>query len=238
MNDYRKAALLVALALFLPWNGWGAEIILNEYNAVDDNAFLGGGTATGDVEGGQASDTHFGRIPGNGGDWFEMVVVKDHLDIRGWKLEIFEDGNLLKTLTLTQHAIWKDLRSGTIITVSTKVPSDISYEPAKGDWWINVQAHENADGLYIDKTSFPTSANNWQLKIRNKTGAVAFGPAGEGISPSTGIGRFEVFRLKDDPSETVTPNSTEYDDGDDFSTFGAPNRWGVQKFGKLRATVK
>ncbi len=236
MNKNTLAAL-IALAI-LSVNAWGAEMILNEYNAVDDGAFLGGGTAAADVSGGHASDTHFGRVPGNGGDWFEMVVVKDHLDVRGWQLDLYENGTRTKTLTLTAHAVWKDLRAGTIVTVSAKLPSDISYNPAAGDWWINVQAHEDADGLFIGKTAFTVSANNWQLRIRNKAGDVVFGPAGEGISPSTGIGRDEVFRLEDDPSEAVTANSPEYDDGDDISTFGEPNRWGVQKFGKLRPVIK
>jgi hypothetical protein len=35
----------------------------------------------------------------------------------------------------------------------------------------------------------------------------------------------------------VTANSTDYDDADDFSTFGAPNRWGTQSFNKLRPVI-
>jgi hypothetical protein len=163
-KDVVTASVVLAL-----WAGnvWGAAIILNEYNAVDSNDFLGGGTAAADEKGGRASDSYFGRIMGNGGDWFEMVVIKDHLDIRDWKLDIYEDNVLDKTLALTAHAIWKDLRAGTIITVAEDVPSDISYNPAAGDWWINVQANSDGDGLYIEKSSFPVSSKNWQLRIRD-----------------------------------------------------------------------
>jgi len=219
---------------------WAADIILNEYNAVDSNDFLGGGDAAMDEAGGRAFDTYFGRIPGNGGDWFELVVIKDHLDIRGWQLDIYENGALDETLTLTGHSIWSDLRAGTIITVAESVPSDISYNPAAGDWWINVQANNDGDGLYIEKSSFPVGATNWQLRIRSAgtTGQVMFGPAGEGVSPASGISGTEVFRLEDNPSATVTRDSTDYDDGDDFSTFGAPNRWGSQSFGKLRPVLE
>jgi len=218
-------------------SAWGADIILNEYNAVDSNDFLGGGDASVDESGGRACDSYFGRVRGNGGDWFELVVIKDHLDIRGWQLDVYEDGLLDETLTLTANPIWQDLRAGTIITVAEDVPSDISYNPAAGDWWINVQANNNGDGLYIEKSSFPVSASGWRLRIRNMAGQVVFGPAGEGISPATGIGGTEVFRLEDNPSDTVPANSTDYDDGDDFSTFGAPNRWGSQSFDKLRPVI-
>ncbi len=233
MSVSRMTAVLIVLTLF-GVNVWGADIILNEYNAVDSNDFLGGGDASADESGGRASDSYFGRVRGNGGDWFELVVIKDHLDIRSWQLDIYEDGILDETLTLTANSIWKDLRAGTIITVSEDLPSDVSYDPNAGDWWINVQANNNGDGLYIEKSSFPVSSSNWQLRIRNIAGQVVFGPAGEGISPAGGISGTEVFRLEDNPSDTVPANSTDYDDGDDFSTFGSPNRWGSQSFSKLR----
>lgn len=236
MSINKMTGILAVLAL-LAVNAWGADMILNEYNAVDSNDFLGGGTASVDESGGRASDSFFGRVQGNGGDWFEMVVIKDHLDIRGWQLDIYDDGILDETLALTANPIWQDLRAGTIITVAEDVPTDVSYNPAAGDWWINVQARNNGDDRYIEPSSFPVSSGNWRLRIRNVAGQVVFGPAGEGISPVSGIGGNEVFRLEDNPSATVTAASTDYDDGDDFSTFGSPNRWGSQDFGKLRPVI-
>ncbi len=236
MNTSRMTGIIVVLAL-LTANAWGADVILNEYNAVDSTDFLGGGNASADERGGRASDSHFGRVMGNGGDWFELVVIKDHLDMRGWQLDIYDNKILDETLTLTSNAIWRDLRAGTIITVSEDIPSDVSYNPAAGDWWINVRAHLTGDGLYIEKSSFPVGATNWQLRIRNAGGTIIFGPAGEGISPATGIGGTEVLRLEDDPGAAITPKSTDYDDGDDFSTFGAPNRWGSQDFSDLRPVI-
>jgi hypothetical protein len=228
---------VVCLALFCFGTVFGADVILNEYNAVGNSDFLNGGNAAADDDGGRASDIYFGRIEGNGRDWFELVVITDHLDMRGWKLDIYEDGAFDETLDLTNHPIWSDLRSGTIITVSEDVPSDISYNPAAGDWWINVQANNDADGLYIEATNFVVSNINWQLRIRNAAGAVIFGPAGEGVSPASGIGNTEIFRLEADPSAAITPASTDYDDASDFSTFGAPNRWGIQDFSALRTVA-
>lgn len=215
----------------------GSDIILNEYNAVSSNEFLNGGDAAADADGGRASDSYFGRIPGNGGDWFELTVITDHLDMRGWMFDIYENGVLDETLDLTHDSIWSDLRSGTIITVSEKVPSDISYNPSAGDWWINVQASEDSDGLYIEASAFPVSSSNWQLGIRNAENAIIFGPAGEGISPTSGIGGTDIFRLEAKPSASVTANSPDYDDGIDLSTFGSPNRWGQQGYNQLRNVV-
>ncbi len=236
MDLTRVLGIVIALSLF---SGplWAADIILNEYNAVDGASFLGGGDASADETGGRAADSFFGRIPGNGGDWFELVVIKDHLDMRGWQLDTFVSGKLDATLTLTAQPVWSDLRAGTIITVAQNVPTDVSYDPAAGDWWINVQASKSADGKYISAKSFTVSNKNFQLRIRNISGAIVFGPAGEGVAPNAKVGDTEVFILKTDPSVVVTANSTDYDTTKHFSTFGASNRWGTQDFNDLRPVL-
>lgn len=235
--DSVRIVTTAILACVLAGMASGADIILNEYNAVDSNDFLNGGDSAADRDGGRAFDSYFGRIRGNGGDWFELVVIKDHLDIRGWHLDILLDGVLNEILNLTQDPIWSDLRSGTIITVAEDVPTDVSYHPAAGDWWINVQANSDVNSPYISAQSFPVNNNNWQLRIRSTLGGLIYGPAGEGISPSGGVSDTEVFRLEASPSAAITADSNDYDDGSDFSTFGAPNRWGVQDFSDLRIVV-
>lgn len=214
-----------------------APVILNEYNAVSTDGYLGGGTASADESGGRAFDTYFGRVLGNGGDWFELVVITDHLDMRNWMLDIYSDGLLDETISFTNHALWSDLRSGTIVTISEDVPDDVSYDPAGGDWWINVQANDAASGTYIENSSFPVDSSNWQLRIRNAAGTIVFGPAGEGVSPASGVSGSEVFRLEADPSASITAASGDYDDADDISTFGAPNQWGMQAFADLRTVT-
>jgi len=232
----RTLGVIVVLSL-LSGTLWAADVILNEYNAVDGSSYLGGGDSSADETGGRASDSYFGRIPGNGGDWFELVVVKDHLDMRSWQLDTFIGGKLDKTLTLTAQPIWSDLRAGTILTVAQNVLTDVSYDPAAGDWWINVQASADADGKYISAKSFTVSNKNFQLRIRNISGVVVFGPAGEGVAPNAKVGDTEVFILKTDPSAAVTVNSADYDTSKHFSTFGAPNRWGRQDFNDLRPVM-
>jgi hypothetical protein len=232
-----KKILSGCLILSLSVYAFGADVILNEYNAVAGSLFLNGGNSSADADGGRASDSYFGRVMGNGGDWFELIVITDHLDMRNWKLDIYENGAIDKTLNLTNHNIWSDLRSGTIITVSEDVPSDISYNPAAGDWWINVQANNDANGVYIEASNFVVSNNNWQLRIRNAAGVVKFGPAGEGVSPASGISDTEIFRLEADPNASITPSSPDYGDGKNFSTFGSSNRWGQQDVNQLRSVA-
>lgn len=230
---------LLILGLILSFTGpaLSADIILNEYNAVDPGGYLGGGTLATDNSGSKASDLYFGRVLGNGGDWFEMVVITDHLDMRNWKLDLYQGESFQETLDLTDHSIWSDLRSGTIITVAEDVPDDVSYNPAAGDWWINVQANNDADGLYIEASNFPVSSSSWQIEIKDATGISIFGPAGEGVSPLSGVGAEEVFKLEATPSGTTTANSSDYDGGKNLSTFGAPNQWGQQNLDSLHAII-
>jgi hypothetical protein len=74
-------------------------LILNEANGVGGEKYLGSDTYAET----NCSDSFFGRIQGNGGNWIELVVVKDHADIRGWQLcwaepgdPIYDDTGLLQ----------------------------------------------------------------------------------------------------------------------------------------------
>jgi len=225
----RAIYILACLLLIYIGPAYGADVILNEYNAVSSSNFLNGGDAMVDEDGGYASDSYFGRVQGNGGDWFELVVITDHLDMRYWKLDIWVNGHYDERLNITGHSIWSNLRSGTIITVSEDVPDDVSYDPAAGDWWINVRANNDGSGIYIENSNFPVNNDNWQLEIKDLTGAVIFGPVGEGVSPISGVGNDEIFRLEADPSALITPDSNDYDDGKNLSTFGSPNKWGYNE---------
>jgi hypothetical protein len=219
-----------------------APVILNEYNAVAKDGYLDSGDALKDKDGGAAADARFGRVKGNGGNWFELVVTRDRLDMRRWTLEYSwldekKNARQKKALRLSDHPLWSDLRAGTIVTVAEDVPEDASYDPARGDWTINVRAHKKlGSGKYIERAGFRVSANDWQLTIKDASGVVRFGPTGEGVYPKRGVRSWETFRLETDPSSAVTADSMYYKDGDDFSTFGAPNRWkqGLQDFGALR----
>lgn len=218
------AALLASLA---PASN-AADVILNEYNGVRDASVL--------KEGG--TDTYFGSVTGNGGDWMELVIIKDNLDIRGWSIVTTQNGSADATIVLPDVAVLSSLRSGTILTIAELVATDWSYAPAynaadpngAGDWWINYQASFSAG----DSTH-----SNFQVTVMDAANNAVFGPAGEGITPASGIGNDEVFKLEANPSAAITPNSN-YKDGTS-STFGSPNKWSsgtvTQDFGPLRSVV-
>jgi hypothetical protein len=165
-----KIFAVVFLLLCCAGTGFGAAVILNEYNAVSASNYLNGGTAEQDLDGGYASDSYFDRILGNGGDWFELVVIQDHLDMRWYRLYVsyFEvsagrgyEHDLQQYLV--QILPWYDYHD------IRRLPDDVSYGPANGDWWINVRASASGSGLYIEQQNFPVNNDDWQMKILTQT---------------------------------------------------------------------
>jgi len=236
-------------------------IILNEYNAVAPANFLNGGTALADDDGGDASsDAYFGRIAGNGGQWVEFVVVGDGgttpVDMRGWSIEIGTNtGSGFYTrnkLTLSNHTDWQAVPTGTILTFIDKNTSQGGLNSGfalrdrrttVGDTWTNIWM---GDSNYITYTSLAVNGylisagtvsgilidhNATQFRVKNSSGAIVFGPAGEGVAPPNGTNSKEVFELESHPVPTVSPlvastaTGFGYGDGASESTFGYPNRW-------------
>ena len=108
---------LASTILVFPVTTLGApnDVILNEYNGVSSRDYLDSNTSS------KADDT-FGRIEGNGQNWLEFLIVKDHLDLRGfvaeWEFDDSPNTFGSGTLTFSQDAIWSDLRQGTLLTVT------------------------------------------------------------------------------------------------------------------------
>lgn len=188
-------------------------------------------------------DVFFGRVEGNGGNWFELVVTVNRLDVRGWQLIWSENPSDSGTLTLTQDPIWSDLRAGTIITFAELdtaaggLDTDTSFNPDAGDWWIHINTLSSSgtpNEQFVTTTTnvdgdgagnFSVGNLNWTLTILDANGALVFGPCGEGI-PLTGAGvnDNEVFKLEADPGPDVDCVTAEYHDGTS-SSFGHPNIW-------------
>ena len=93
------------------------DLVINEYNSVSGSNYLGGINS-------DKVDNVFGRLEGNGQNWMEFLVVKDHLDLRGYKFEWSYNQDFLGikagsgAMTFTQEPLWSDLRQGTIITIT------------------------------------------------------------------------------------------------------------------------
>lgn len=236
---------LIALALWLgsadpAIAGNPGDLILNEFNATGDIFFLRNG----------GSDPFLGTVQGNGGNWVEIVVVTDHLDIRGWELEWRNADPDSGSVIFQNHSIWSDLRSGTIITVREDdlsppgfgvLLSDLSYDPANGDWWI----HANVDDVVVvQQFGFKVDDDNWQMRILDDSLTIIQNWVGESTplwGGGGGVAGDEVGKLEQDPSAAaaMSPPVPMYNDGTS-STFGSENVWQagalMQDFCALRNT--
>jgi hypothetical protein len=215
-------------------------IVLNEWNAVDDGELLGGDGGDGDGgdgDGGDGdgADDALGRVPGNGGDWIELLVVEDGLDLRGWRLTMEDRRGPAGELVFSDDPLLASLRAGTILTVAEDLPEDAAYDPDAGDWRFHLRAAVGASGRYVTAADFDVTAHDWQLTLWDPDGHVRFGPAGEGVAPASGIAASEVGLLAEDPSPGLRRTSAGYTDGR-RSTYGAPNVWdgGMQDLSALR----
>lgn len=217
----------LASSAFTLTSGAGpVSLALNEFNAVGNGNYLGGGTVA-DVANG--TDATLGRVAGNGGDWVEFVVSQDALDIRGWTFEIWNDetGVLAKTasLTLSNDAVFSNLRSGSLLTISEDIADDVSYNPVVGDWHLNVQSNDALAGAYVTagtQTSFAINNDDTQIAIFDAAGAPVQLRTGEGTVAAVSVSSSEVFKLEGEPSTGLAPDSVLYNDGTS-STWGLPN---------------
>jgi hypothetical protein len=211
-----------------------AVVVMNEYNAVRSDRWLdadGFGAST-------ASDSYFGRIAGNGGRWFEAIVVGnttvagETIDMRGWTFNWTSGDVGFGSFTLTTDAALAAIHRGTLLTFFSQdaggpnVATNMSsYDPGTNNWWLNINL---TDAQFIASGTLNTGNDNWQLTIQDASSNTIFGPAGEGIGTFGGVSSREVAKLEETHAtiagwQGVTPTSN-YKDGTS-STFGEENAW-------------
>lgn len=194
-----------------------APLVLNEWNAVDPDGWLGG-------EDGDGADATLGRVLGNGGDWIELLAIED-VDLRGWTLTMTDRNGDAGALVFSDDPLLANVRAGTLFTIAEDLPEDPAYDPDRGDWRFHLRAGASGAGRYVSATAFDVTSRDWQLTIQDGDGHVRFGPVGEGVEPRAGISGEEVGLLQAMPDA-----KTRRDDGaygaEARSTFGAPNVWG------------
>ena len=181
----RSAAVACAAGLVAATPAVAADIILTEYNAVSSDKWLGN-PALPECEGplgficATNEDTFFGRIIGNGGNWFELAIITDHLDMRGWRLEWQEVlTGRAGIIFLSNNPLLSDLRAGTILTVTEwttaqgGLDTDTSFDPCTGDWWININTFDPAFVAFTTSNvpgdgpgNFTVGNGSWVLAIR------------------------------------------------------------------------
>lgn len=170
----KRILLYLTLALFFSTSALlhatSIKMIVNEYNCVGPEKYIEGYVYS-DMHNGILVDDEYlrtypgmptdpdeatlgdGRIQGNLDDWMELVVLEDHLDIRGWKIKWAEtdkhetngsdiwygDATVEQgIITFENSPIWSDLRVGTVITIAEK--HDIEVDT---DWDLSIPPNRN-----------------------------------------------------------------------------------------------
>ena len=249
----RNECLALALIGCLAQLAAADDVLLNEWNAVGSERTIGDG------------DSFFGtELAGNGGNWFELIAVKD-VDMRGWELnwteqepsaggDPFSEG----AITLSNSDLWADIKAGSIITIietedgggqGVSTGTDTSYDPAAGDWTINVSTFAELDaaspllstvtndGAIESANEFSVGNDDWQMRIFDAGGVLISGPIGEGsvdeagapLWAGGGVSSSEAGSLEGPARgsplacwESISASSLFYDDTGS-SSFGQPN---------------
>ena len=73
------------------------SVIMNGYNAISSGKYIDGNdyvdSSKGDAYFASFTGMPDGRVQGNGGNWFELVVTGQNVDIRGWEIRWVEEGS-------------------------------------------------------------------------------------------------------------------------------------------------
>jgi len=194
-------------------------IVLNEYNAVPGDGELTGGSPL-----------------GNGGDWFEFLVLEDNLDLRGYTLEFRQrdsgsDQVRPQTfLTFGDHPELVAVPAGTIITIGEDESTDVGFD-AVNDWHLHFQVSGFGVGDFFELpppgSVFNSTRRDQTVLIRNADGDRVARLTGEtdgwdGVNG--GVGASEVFNLCVSAQQgTVIDPITDYIDNSANSSFGEPN---------------
>ncbi|MDC0280567.1 hypothetical protein OAL03_03325, partial [Akkermansiaceae bacterium] len=142
------------------------------------------------------------------------------------------------TVVLSDAATWSSVSHGTLLTfiernsiaggLDTEI-NRVNKITTAGYAWTNI--HLGTPG-FITGTNLDDiriNSSNTAFILKDSTGTIIFGPAGEGIAPLDGVGNSEILELENDASSEVSPidDASEtilgYDDGSSGSTFGSPN---------------
>jgi len=201
----------------------GASLVLNEYNAVAPSRELSAG-----------GDAVLGNQLGNGGDWYEFLVVEDLLDLRGWTLQLWDRDRAddivdrAASLTFANDLLLGALPAGTVITISEDRPDDLSFDPANGDWTLHLQANELLPGsMFAVQENFNSTRSDQQVEIRDADGVLRSPIVGETEAwdaANGGVSGGEVMNLCSNPTAAVAVDpSTDYADNAVSSTYGLPN---------------
>lgn len=194
-------------------------IVMNEYNAVADDRELLGGSPV-----------------GNGGDWYEFVVVEDNLDLRGMSVELYDNKGTDDQLRLASIVKFDDdirlarAPAGTIITIGEELATDLDFD-GESDWHIHFQVTNEGTGTFFEApivgAVFNSTRSGQMVLIKDAAGAVVTPLTGETEAwdeAAGGVSGAEVMNLCVNPTAAFSLDPlADYSDNGLNSTFGQPN---------------
>lgn len=106
------------------------------------------------------------------GEWVELVVVGESVDLRGWDLRDFSSGGSAQSpLTFSTHSLWSSLQKGTIIVVGD-AGSTFTEDTDPVDKLLLIKS---SNGLYFSGTVFLFAGSSDAVQIRNAADTHIFG---------------------------------------------------------------
>jgi len=217
-NGVQPQVVDVEWTVIGPPVGSSSPLVLNEYNAVASvREFIGESATPGN---------------GNGGDWYEFVVVEDNLDLRGYVIQLFDNkGDQLRrpasTVRFGDDPRIANAPAGTIITISEEQLTDLNFDGVT-DWHINFQISPTATGpFFTGGGTFNSTRVGQAVLVRDAAGNVVVPLSGETEAwddANGGVSGGEVMSLCTSPTPGfVLDPIADYSDNGAFSSFGQPN---------------
>jgi len=227
------------------------RIVLNEFNAVGASS----------LHADPAGDLRLGRIEGNGGDWFELVVVGtgfgSTVDMRGWQIDVSQvtgGARLTDTITLSQDSFWAVVPAGAVLTFTednaaeggydTALNADNRLSTARYSWsniWLGDTAliasvsGASTSGIGASASGIVINNDDTQIAVRNASGIHEFGPVGEGTWRHPEINATSCFYLAADPGSGIYPGQVQVDPRYSALYFGedpvVPSTFGLPNLG-------
>jgi len=228
------------------------RIVLNEFN----------GVGASDLHASLAGDLRLGRIEGNGGDWFELVVVGtgfgSAVDMRGWQIDVSQvtgGVRLTDTITLSQDSFWAAVPAGSILTFTENNAAEGGYDTARNAdnrlstarySWSNIWLGDTAliasvngastSGIGASASGIVINNDDTQIAVRSAFGIYEFGPVGEGTWRYPEINATSCFYLAADPGSGIYPGQVQTDARYSALYFGkdpvVPSTFGLPNLGE------
>jgi phosphatidylserine/phosphatidylglycerophosphate/cardiolipin synthase-like enzyme len=105
-------------------------------------------------------------------EWVELLVAQDSLDVRGWDLRDFSSGGVAQQpLEFTTHALWSNVRAGTIIIVA-RPENTFSEDTDPSDFLLVIKSN---NGLYFTGNPFLFAGLSDAIQIRTSADVHEFG---------------------------------------------------------------